>query len=284
MREPDHLVELFEGERALLGAALQHFRMGEVRQPGQAGVALYTPDFDRHGWHSPHTVIDVVTDDMPFLVDSITMVVYRHGLVIHRLVHPLLGAERGGDGKLQRALPRGAAGSRPESWIHIEIDRVGDGQLIDGLRHEVAAVLGDVRAAVDDGATMQQRMHEAHAELMTAPVAESDEAAAYAEGMERAEDALAEAGADGAAGEEVEVEPEGGETITAGRAETWRHDYAARVDLHRSEIRAQADRCGLSFIVHRTDRPASELLLQLHARLSAAFASGSSRSVLARSA
>ncbi|ACV34431.1 NAD-glutamate dehydrogenase [Accumulibacter sp.] len=163
----------------LLGAALQHFRLGELRQPGQAGVALYTPDFDRHGWHSPHTVIDVVTDDMPFLVDSITMVVYRHGLVIHRLVHPLLGAERDGDGKLQRALPRGAAGSRPESWIHIEIDRVGDGELIDGLRHEIAAVLGDVRAAVDDGATMQQRMHEGHAELMTAPVAESDEAAAY---------------------------------------------------------------------------------------------------------
>jgi glutamate dehydrogenase len=60
----------------------------------QAAAALYTPDFDRHGWHSPHTVIDVVTDDMPFLVDSITMVVYRHGLVIHRLLHPLLGAER----------------------------------------------------------------------------------------------------------------------------------------------------------------------------------------------
>ncbi|MEZ5787196.1 MAG: DUF58 domain-containing protein [Xanthobacteraceae bacterium] len=80
------------------------------------------------------------------------------------------------------------------------------------------------------------------------------------------------------------VEPEGGGAITAGRAETWRRDYAARVDLHRSEIRAQADRCGLSFIVHRTDRPASELLLQLHARLSAAFGSGRGRSVLARSA
>jgi uncharacterized protein (DUF58 family) len=80
------------------------------------------------------------------------------------------------------------------------------------------------------------------------------------------------------------VEPEGGETITAGRAETWRRDYADRVELHRSEIRAQADRCGLSFIVHRTDRPASELLLQLHARLSAAFGSRHGQSVLARSA
>ncbi len=78
----------------LLGAALQHFHLGQVRAEKQAATALYTPDFDRHGWHSPHTVIDIVTDDMPFLVDSITMVVYRHGLVIHRLLHPLLGVER----------------------------------------------------------------------------------------------------------------------------------------------------------------------------------------------
>ena len=49
---------------ALLGAALQHFRLGEARPAAGAAVALYTPDFDRHGWHSPHTVIDVVTDDM----------------------------------------------------------------------------------------------------------------------------------------------------------------------------------------------------------------------------
>ena len=163
----------------LLGAALQHFRLGEGRQQGRAAVALYTPDFDRHGWHSPHTVIDVVTDDMPFLVDSITMVVYRHGLVIHRLVHPLLAAERSAEGKLLRILPRGAAGSQPESWIHIEIDRVGDGRLIDELLREIVAALADVRAAVEDGATMHQRMREAHDEMAAATVAEGDEVAAY---------------------------------------------------------------------------------------------------------
>jgi uncharacterized protein (DUF58 family) len=83
------------------------------------------------------------------------------------------------------------------------------------------------------------------------------------------------------------IEPEGAGAITAGRAETWRRDYEARVDLHRSEIRAQTDRCGWSFIVHRTDRPASELLLQLHARLSAGrsiFASDRSRAAPARPA
>ncbi len=65
------------------------------------------------------------------------------------------------------------------------------------------------------------------------------------------------------------VEPEGGGSITAGRAETWRTDYTARVARHRSEIRSETDRLGWSFTVHRTDRPASELLLALQARIGA---------------
>ncbi|CAL8980389.1 hypothetical protein RHODGE_RHODGE_01466 [Rhodoplanes serenus] len=65
------------------------------------------------------------------------------------------------------------------------------------------------------------------------------------------------------------VEPEGFGSITAGRAEAWRDDYAARIALHRSQIRAETDRIGWSFVVHRTDRPATELMLQLHARMSA---------------
>jgi uncharacterized protein (DUF58 family) len=66
------------------------------------------------------------------------------------------------------------------------------------------------------------------------------------------------------------IEPEGGGRITAGRAETWRNDYTARVERHRAAIRAETDRLGWSFVIHRTDRPASELLLALHARIGAA--------------
>jgi uncharacterized protein (DUF58 family) len=67
------------------------------------------------------------------------------------------------------------------------------------------------------------------------------------------------------------VEPEGGGRITAGRAQTWRADYEARVRRHRAEIRAETDRLSWSFTIHRTDRPASELLLALHARIGAAM-------------
>jgi glutamate dehydrogenase len=163
----------------LLGAAVQHFRLGDVRTPKQARIALYTPDFDRHGWHSEHTVIDVVTDDMPFLVDSISMLVYRHGLAIHRLLHPLLSVGRSAGGTLQQTLPRGAAGAQPESWIHLEIDRIGDAAVIVELQQELADVLADVRAAVDDGGTMQQRMHDAALAMAATAAAESDEVAAY---------------------------------------------------------------------------------------------------------
>ena len=63
------------------------------------------------------------------------------------------------------------------------------------------------------------------------------------------------------------VEPEGAGTITAGRAEMWRDDYQARVERHRNEIRDETGRLGWSFIVHRTDRTPSELLLKLHGQL-----------------
>ncbi len=65
------------------------------------------------------------------------------------------------------------------------------------------------------------------------------------------------------------VEPEGGDSITAGRAENWKADYVERVASHRAAIRAETDKLGWSFAIHRTDRPATELLLALHARLGA---------------
>lgn len=63
-------------------------------------------------------------------------------------------------------------------------------------------------------------------------------------------------------------EPESGAALTIGRAETVREDYVARVATHRAIIRREAERRTWSFLIHRTDRPASELLLALHARMS----------------
>lgn len=63
------------------------------------------------------------------------------------------------------------------------------------------------------------------------------------------------------------IEPEGAGSITAGRAETWKREYEVLVTRHRAAIREQTSRLGWSFTIHRTDRPATDLLLALHARL-----------------
>jgi uncharacterized protein (DUF58 family) len=75
------------------------------------------------------------------------------------------------------------------------------------------------------------------------------------------------------------IEPEGAGSITAGRAEAWQSEYQTKVANHRAAIRAETDRLGWSFTIHRSDRPATELLLALHARLGAppAGAAGSGR-------
>src|SRR5712691_8880864 len=65
------------------------------------------------------------------------------------------------------------------------------------------------------------------------------------------------------------IEPEGGGSVTAGRAEAWKEEYEALVARHRAEIRAETDKLGWSFTIHRTDRPATDLLLALHGRLGA---------------
>jgi uncharacterized protein (DUF58 family) len=64
-------------------------------------------------------------------------------------------------------------------------------------------------------------------------------------------------------------EPEGAGSITVGRAEVWAADYIERVARHRAAIRDESTRRGWSFAIHRTNRPASELLLSLHAQMSA---------------
>ena len=55
----------------LYGAAVAHWNLAQQRSPGTAKVHVYNPDFEQHGWQSPHTVVEIVSDDMPFLVDSI---------------------------------------------------------------------------------------------------------------------------------------------------------------------------------------------------------------------
>ena len=84
----------------LYGAALSHWQFARVFAGGAAKLRVYNPRLDEHGWQSTHTVIEIVNDDMPFLVDSITMEVNRQGLTMHLIVHPVMKIRRDGQHRI----------------------------------------------------------------------------------------------------------------------------------------------------------------------------------------
>jgi glutamate dehydrogenase len=138
----------------LYGAALAHWQTAQRFVPGSERLRVYNPILEQHGWHSDHTVIEIVNDDMPFLVDSVSMAVNRLGLALHSVVHPVFRIWRGADGSIVRvgqgAEDAGDKQSQLASFIHFEVDRCGDAAKLDALRDDIARVLGDVRASVED--------------------------------------------------------------------------------------------------------------------------------------
>ena len=63
-------------------------------------VRVYNPDFEQHGWQSSHTVLEIVSEDMPFLVDSVTLELSRHGYGTQLVIHPVMRVLRDADGTL----------------------------------------------------------------------------------------------------------------------------------------------------------------------------------------
>ena len=122
------------------------------RKPGAPIVRLFNPTLAKHGWESPHTVLQIVNDDMPFLVDSVTMALAERGVGVHVLGHPVVKITRDRSGKLT-AVGAGAV----ESMMHLEIDRqsAADAAEIDAA---IRTVLADVRGIVEDWPAMRQKM------------------------------------------------------------------------------------------------------------------------------
>ena len=160
----------------LYGAMLSHWNFARKREPGRVSVRVLNPALEEHGWQSTHTVVEIVNDDMPFLVDSVTMEVNRHGLTLHLIMHPIVAVDRAPDGTLTGVAGTGAKDARRESFIHVEVDRMTDSAELDALAADIVRVLDDVRAAVDDWKPMIERVHAAVADVerQTLPLSEDE--------------------------------------------------------------------------------------------------------------
>ncbi|HKO66620.1 MAG TPA: NAD-glutamate dehydrogenase [Burkholderiaceae bacterium] len=139
----------------LYGALLSHWQFARVRGSGTAKVRIFNPDAGEHGWTSRRTVVEVVNDDMPFLVDSASMEISRQALTLHLIVHPIFAVERDKNGTLQSIDTRENKPDWPrESFMHIEVDRLADVESRTELAAGIERVLADVRASVTDWKAM----------------------------------------------------------------------------------------------------------------------------------
>nr|MBA2326148.1 NAD-glutamate dehydrogenase [Actinomycetota bacterium] len=160
---PRYYSELPEGEvddRKLddvYAVAVAHYALGRVRAPGETVTRVVSPDQERDGWRSAHSVLLVVADDMPFLVDTMRMVLERRGLGIHLLVHPMLTVERDSAHRLTAVESDGGDGGLVEAWTQIEIDRT-DAATGAAVEADVLAAVEDVRRVVADFVAMRERM------------------------------------------------------------------------------------------------------------------------------
>ena len=132
-------------------AAIGHWQLGAHRTAGQPNVRVHTPTVAAEGWDAPHTLIDIVNDDMPFLVDSVAMAIDRHDLGVHLVVHPTFEVKRAADGTLLELHPSiDPASTAQESWLRLEVDRETSAEILDDVRQDIERVLADVRAATGD--------------------------------------------------------------------------------------------------------------------------------------
>src|SRR5882672_8798902 len=161
--------------RDLEGAATAHLGFARRFPGGQAKIRAYNPVREQHGWASTHTVIEIVNDDMPFLVDSVTMEVNRQGLTLHFVIHPVLRVARDAQGELADvAAPGESKEGRLESFMHVEVDRQTDPAKLAELESGIAKALADVRAAVADWPAMRARMVEVLGRIESARSSVSD--------------------------------------------------------------------------------------------------------------
>ena len=156
-------------ERIMAQIALAHLEFGAIRRKGQALLRIYNPTEEEDGYTSAYTFVEMVNDDMPFLVDSVSAAIHHQELAVHITVHPIVHVRRDKHGRIESVAERGDQETRGESLVRFAIDKETDPHQLKLLEHEITKVLADVRIAVRDWKKIRQKMTEARETMQYGP-------------------------------------------------------------------------------------------------------------------
>jgi glutamate dehydrogenase len=154
----------------LAGAAVAHLQMAQRWSRGPRRLEIFNPSVKTNGFESRHTIIQIVTRDSPFLVDSVSTVLNQLGFTVHLIVHPVYCVRRDAEGVLKSALGEGDDHiGRYESFMHIEIDRETDAEQLKAIKNALDHALENVRVAVEDWRAMVEAVRNAIDNLYRRP-------------------------------------------------------------------------------------------------------------------
>ena len=161
--------EDLEGRNAedAAGMTIACFRHFQRRVWNAVDIDVENPQYERDGWSSVHTIVQIAHPNMPFITDSVLMELSRHGLITHHLQNMVFAAVRDADGQLLHIDPQ-ASDAHAEVLIYAEIDRLEEHRLAP-LAEQLDEILKDVRTGVGDFPAMKARLHAITASLKTAP-------------------------------------------------------------------------------------------------------------------
>jgi glutamate dehydrogenase len=179
MVSEDDLIEQKTSD--LYGAALSHLKFASQRDIGEVKIRVFNPNYEQSGWQSNHTIIEIASDDMPFIVDSVRMALNRRDLTIYIIIHPgSMYFCRDEQGKVIEVLEANTQTTEGrcsrDAIIHIEIARQNDPEVLEAIQKDLYNVMSDVSTMVNDWALMCKKANEALASLGNSPTpVEADE-------------------------------------------------------------------------------------------------------------
>ena len=154
-----------EAPSTLATIVLRQLEFVEHRKPGEMLIRVYNPDPESEGWESAHTIVEMVNDDMPFLVDTGALTLTEMGIGIHLIIHPVIRVGRDDKGRLTGIFEKASGEGRAESVIQFQIDRHTSKAALADIKQRLTQAIGDARRAVADWKKMEASLTEAEQSL-----------------------------------------------------------------------------------------------------------------------
>lgn len=142
----------YEPKRAVAVAESAFSFMEKRNLSADSHIRIFTPQKKQHGYEGKYLVVELLNDDMPFLIDSLSAELSRQGFTIREMIHPIFRVKRDKKGQLEAIAPEGSkdAGYMAESFIHFEISGLPEGMTAEKLQEDLEWVLRHIRTAVGD--------------------------------------------------------------------------------------------------------------------------------------